>query len=67
MNEPIDPISVRQGRQGKPVLVILTVSLVLAIMGGAALWVIMGDRGETDPMEMKAPLEQTAPASPTTG
>jgi hypothetical protein len=30
MNEPTDPINVRQARQGKPVLVILAVSLFLA-------------------------------------
>ncbi|WP_417435969.1 hypothetical protein [Hoeflea sp.] len=38
MNQPIDPISVRQARQGKPVLVILTISMVLAIIAGWVLW-----------------------------
>ncbi|MCY0147672.1 hypothetical protein OEG84_08070 [Hoeflea sp. G2-23] len=38
MNKPIDPISVRQARQGKPVLAILSISLALAIVAGWALW-----------------------------
>ncbi|WP_322988414.1 MULTISPECIES: hypothetical protein [unclassified Hoeflea] len=38
MNKPIDPISVRQARQGKPVLAILSISLALAIVSGWVLW-----------------------------
>jgi len=38
MNKPIDPISVRQARQGKPVLVILTISMILAVIAGWVLW-----------------------------
>lgn len=36
--EPMDPIKARQGRQGKPVLIILAVSLALALVAGWALW-----------------------------
>lgn len=43
MNEPIDPIKVRQARQGKPVLVILGISLVLALIAGWVLWGVMAD------------------------
>lgn len=46
LNEPIDPIKVRQARQGKPVLVILGISLILAFIAGWVLWGIMaGDTG----------------------
>ena len=67
MKEPIDPISVRQGRQGRPVLVILAVSLILAIMGGAALWLIFADRNETGSLETTSLSQQTTPVGPATG
>lgn len=66
MKEPIDPIRVRQARQGKPVLVILTVSLFLAIICGAALWLIFADRGETGSVESGPPSVQTTPEYPPT-
>lgn len=48
LNEPIDPIKVRQARQGKPVLVILGISLILAFIAGWVLWGIMaGDTGSS--------------------
>ena len=60
MNEPIDPIKVRQARQGKPVLVILGVSLVLAIIAGWVLWGVMADENGSGFMESSAlPILQT--------
>jgi len=66
MNKPIDPISVRQARQGKPVLVILTISLVLAVVAGGVLWgAIADDAGtafmEPDPETMAQSLNQQTP------
>jgi len=61
MNKPIDPISVRQARQGKPVLVILTMSLVLAVVAGIVLWGAIADDNATAFMGTdSAPLQQTA-------
>lgn len=51
MNNPTDPINVRQARQGKPVLVILAVSMVLAIIAGWVMWGVVAedtDAGLTD-------------------
>lgn len=61
MNKPIDPISVRQARQGKPVLVILTISLVLAVVAGGVLWGAIADGNATAFMEATSPpLQQTS-------
>ncbi|SOE18652.1 hypothetical protein SAMN05877838_3588 [Hoeflea halophila] len=38
MNEPNDPINVRQARQGRPVLIILAVSLILAAIAAWVMW-----------------------------
>lgn len=46
MTEPTDPIKVRQARQGKPVLVILAVSMVLAIIAGWVLWGVIAEDTE---------------------
>lgn len=47
MKDPTDPINVRQARQGKPVLVILAVSMVLAIIAAWVLWgAIAEDTGD---------------------
>ena len=43
MNKPIDPISVRQARQGKPVLIILAISMILAVIAGWLLWGAMAE------------------------
>ncbi|KJS18582.1 MAG: hypothetical protein VR78_04650 [Hoeflea sp. BRH_c9] len=45
--EPMDPIKARQARQGKPVLVILAVSLALALLAGWVLWGAFNDVEET--------------------
>lgn len=67
MNKPIDPINVRQARQGKPVLVILTISMVLAIIAGWVLWGVMAE-DTTDAVTDGAPLtlQQPAQESPAT-
>ena len=67
MNKPIDPTKVRQARQGKPVLLILAVSMVLAIIAGWVLWGVIAE--ETDPSMTDAAaitLEQPAPEPATT-
>ncbi|AKI00436.1 hypothetical protein IMCC20628_01723 [Hoeflea sp. IMCC20628] len=43
MEDPIDPIKVRQARQGKPVLLILVVSMVLALVAAWVLWGAFND------------------------
>ena len=67
MNEPIDPIKVRQARQGKPVLLILAVSMVLAIIAGWVLWGVIAE--ETDASMTDAAsitLDQPSPKPPAT-
>ena len=60
MNEPIDPIKVRQARQGKPVLVILGVSLILAFIAGWVLWGVMADNTGSNFMESSTlPVHET--------
>ena len=67
MNEPIDPLKVRQARQGKPVLVILGLSLVLAIIAGWVLWGVMADDTGSNFMESSAlPVHQTMSHLPAT-
>ena len=62
MNEPTDPIKVRQARQGKPVLAILAVSMVLAIIAGWVLWgVIAEDTGPSVGDEASISLEDPSP------
>ena len=67
MKEPIDPIKVRQARQGKPVLIILGISLILAIIAGWVLWGVMADDTGSSFMQSSA-LPVHAPMShlPTT-
>jgi len=63
MHEPIDPLKVRQARQGKPVLVILGISLILAIIAGWVLWGVMADDTGSNFMESSAlPVHETMPA-----
>lgn len=58
MNKPIDPVSVRQARQGKPVLVILGISLVLAVIAGFVLWgVASEDTGAINMETSSLPLQ----------
>jgi len=45
--EPMDPVKARQARQGKPVLIILAVSLALALVAGWVLWGAFKDIEET--------------------
>lgn len=67
MPEPIDPIKVRQARQGKPVLIILGISLILAIIAGWILWGVMADDTGGTVMESRVlPAEQSMPAAPST-
>lgn len=62
MNEPIDPIKVRQARQGKPVLLILAVSMVLAIIAGWVLWGVIAEETDASMTDASAiTLEQPAP------
>ena len=58
MNKPIDPISVRQARQGKPVLLILAVSLVLAVVAGFVLWGVVAEDTEPDVIGANTPAVQ---------
>ncbi|MGJ8573345.1 MAG: hypothetical protein ACSHXI_21880 [Hoeflea sp.] len=64
MNKPNDPISVRQARQGKPVFVILAVSMALAIIAGWVLWGVVAE-DNNDAVTDGAPLtlQQSAPVS----
>lgn len=63
MNEPLDPVSARQARQGKPVLVILAISLILALIGGWILWGIMANDGPAAPAtDTSQSLDPVAPA-----
>lgn len=67
MNEPIDPIKVRQARQGKPVLVILGISLILAIIAGWVLWGVMADNTGSNFMESSGlPVQETMSHLPMT-
>jgi hypothetical protein len=60
MNKPIDPISARQARQGKPVLVILGISLTLAVIAGFVLWGVIAEDAVSKNMETSSlPLQQT--------
>lgn len=60
MNEPIDPIKARQARQGKPVLLILGISLALAVIAGWVLWGVMADDTGSNFMESSAlPVQHT--------
>jgi hypothetical protein len=63
MNEPTDPINVRQARQGKPVLVILAVSLFLAVIAGWVLWGAVAEDVD-QPMEASSISQQLSPVSP---
>ncbi|WP_422370889.1 hypothetical protein [Hoeflea sp.] len=44
MNEPLDPVEARQARQGRPVLIILAVSMVLALIAAGVLWGAVSDK-----------------------
>ncbi len=54
MIDPNEPTNVRQGRQGKPVLVILAISLALAVVVGWLLWGNVADQPETAFMQLGA-------------
>ncbi|OCW56935.1 hypothetical protein [Hoeflea olei] len=58
MKDPIDPTSVRQGRLGRQVLVILVASLGLAFMSGWVLWGAVAN--ETDPFKAFTEMHKTA-------
>ncbi|MCY0095264.1 hypothetical protein [Hoeflea ulvae] len=61
MKEPIDPINVRQARQGRPVLLILVVSLALALVAAWVLWGAFSDVEDTTTLSMNtltAPVAQ---------
>jgi len=58
---PQDPVRIRQARQGKPVLAILTISLLLAVVAGTVLWGAVADDGATAFME---PHPETASPAP---
>ncbi|MDF1606928.1 hypothetical protein PZ897_01925 [Hoeflea sp. YIM 152468] len=62
MNEkPLDPVSARQARQGKPVLAILLISLVLALIGGWVLWGVMVE--DAGPVDTNSSQIEDAPAN----
>ena len=63
MNQPFDPIDVRQARQGKPVLAILAISLALAMVVGWALWGVAGANSATGDLEFHSVIT----ADPTDG
>lgn len=67
MSKPIDPTSVRQGRLGKQVLVILVASLALAFIAAWVLWGAVADDAETAELDARSlpSIEMTAPASAT--
>ena len=48
MPKPIEPTSVRQGRLGSQILVILVASLLLALISGWVLWGLFFNAGEED-------------------
>ena len=65
MNDPTEPINVRQARQGKPVLAILAVSMVLAVIAGWVLWGLIAEDADTvEGNDAATTLEQSAPAAP---
>lgn len=65
MNDPTEPINVRQARQGKPVLAILAVSMVLAIIAGWVLWGLIAEDADTvEGDDAPVTLEESAPAAP---
>jgi len=67
MNKPIDPIKVRQARQGKPVLAILAVSMVLAIIAGGVLWgIITEETGSSMADGASLSLQHSTPDAPST-
>lgn len=67
MNEPTDPINVRQARQGKPVLAILAVSLVLAIIAAWVMWGAVAEDTATSMTDgVSFSIEQTAVNEPAT-
>lgn len=47
MKDDIDPVKARQARQGKPVLLILAISLVLAALAAWFLWGAVADNAAT--------------------
>ncbi len=65
MNDPTEPINVRQARQGKPVLAILAVSMVLAVIAGWVLWGLIAEDADTvEGNDAAITLEESAPAAP---
>jgi len=65
MNDPKEPIKVRQARQGKPVLAILAVSMVLAIIAGWVLWGLIAEDADTVVDDEAAiTLENSSPEAP---
>lgn len=63
MNKPLDPVEARQARQGKPVLIILAVSMVLAIIAAGVLWGAASDKDTsavTDPDPDVSAIESSA-------
>lgn len=63
MREPIDPIDVRQARQGKPVLAILAISLALTIAVSWGLWGVVVAESATGRPEIRSVII----ADPTVG
>lgn len=47
MTKDVDPIKVRQARQGKPVLFILAISMALAFVAAWVLWGAVADETAT--------------------
>ncbi len=67
MTKPTDPINVRQARQGKPVLVILAVSMVLAVIAAWVLWGAIAEDTEDGMAEgASISLQQSPSQAPAT-
>lgn len=47
MTKQIDPVEARQARQGRPVLIILAVSMALAFIAAWVMWGTVSDRDST--------------------
>jgi hypothetical protein len=47
MTKQIDPVEARQARQGRPVLIILAVSMALAFIAAWVMWGTVSERDST--------------------
>lgn len=59
MKKPLDPVEARQARQGRPVLIILGVSMVLALIAAGVMWGAYSDEDSTAFMNPDADVPVT--------